>query len=138
MFCADTLDNFFTAALYNEGFLHSGVIGFTGGAILGQLFEMRFVKINLSYSLWNRTTIPMTLIRIFLQLLAYLVFAIPYSLLSSDVPESQLPLLFLGKYFLPCFLSTFVFFAFARVIFMKMRLINERSIGGQFEVSVSS
>jgi hypothetical protein len=64
MFCPGTPDNFFTAALYNEGFLHSGVIGFTGGSILGQLFEMRYVKINLSYSLWNRTSIPLTLTRI--------------------------------------------------------------------------
>jgi len=31
-----------------------------------------------------------------------------------------------------------MFFAFARVIFMRMRLINERSIGGQFEQSVTS
>jgi hypothetical protein len=31
-----------------------------------------------------------------------------------------------------------MFFAFARVIFMRMRLINERSIGGQFESSVTS
>jgi hypothetical protein len=88
MFCPDTLDNFFTSAFFNEGFLHSGVIGFTGGAILGQLFEMRYVKINLSYSLWNRTSIPLTLIRIALQLLAYLFFALPYALMSSDVPES--------------------------------------------------
>jgi hypothetical protein len=137
MFCPDTLDNFFTAAFYNEGFLHSGVIGFTGGAILGQLFEMRYVKINLSYSLWNRTSITLTLIRIALQLLAYIFFAIPYALMSTDVPESQLPVLFLGKYFLPGFLSTFVFFAFARVIFMRLRLINERSVGGQFEVSIA-
>jgi hypothetical protein len=53
-----------TSALYNEGFLHSGVIGFTGGAVLGHLFEMRFMQINLSYSLWNRTSIPQTLMRI--------------------------------------------------------------------------
>jgi hypothetical protein len=48
MFCPDTLENYFTSAFFNEGFLHSGVIGFTGGAILGQLFEMRYVKINLT------------------------------------------------------------------------------------------
>lgn len=66
MFCPNATENFFTTALYNEGLLHSGVIGFTGGAILGQLFEMRFVKINLSYSLWNRTSIPLTLVRILL------------------------------------------------------------------------
>ena len=58
-------------------------------------------------------------------------------MISSDVPESQLPILYLGKYFLPCCLASFVYFAFARVIFMRLRLINERSIGGQFDVSVS-
>ena len=64
MFCPGSQEYFFTTALYNEGLLHSGVIGFTGGAILGQLFEMRYIKINLSYSLWNRTSISLTVTRI--------------------------------------------------------------------------
>jgi hypothetical protein len=47
------LDHFETTAKHNIGFLQSGVIGLTGGAFMGQLFEMKYVKINLSYSLWN-------------------------------------------------------------------------------------
>ena len=44
-----------------------------------------------------------------------------------------MPVLYTAKYFLPCFLSSFFFFAFARVIFMRLNLINEKSMGGQFE-----
>jgi len=43
----------------------------------------------------------------------------------------------LTKYFLPSFLASFVYFAFGRLTFIKFRLINERAIGGQFDISVS-
>jgi hypothetical protein len=81
-------DNFATTAKYNIGFLHSGIIGFTGGSFLGQLFEMKYVKINLSYSLWNQTSITLTVIRIIISGMVYGIFSAPYFLISDDFPES--------------------------------------------------
>lgn len=39
------------------------------------------------------------------------------------------------KYFLPTFLSTFVLFAFARLLFYKLNLVNENAIGRMFEMN---
>lgn len=126
-------EHFETTSRYNLAFQQSGVIGFTSGSILGHLFEMKFVKINLSYSLWNQTAIFPTVLRIFASLVFYLLFSLPYFLVSSAVPESQIPYLYLIKFFLPTFLAAFLLFAFARVIFMRLKLINDRAIGCQFE-----
>ena len=67
-FCLDQI-NFYTDALYNRGLLTSGVIGFAGGSVLGQMFEMKFIKVNLSSTLWNRTSITKTVIRITISLI---------------------------------------------------------------------
>ncbi len=98
---------------------------------------MKYVKINLSYSLWNQTSPLQTALRIFISLLIYLLFSLPYFLVSSSVPESQIPYLYLTKFYLPTFLSAFIHFAFARVIFLRLNLINDRAIGGQFETPES-
>jgi hypothetical protein len=130
MFCPKDSENFETTAKYNTGFLHSGIIGFTGGSFLGQLFEMKYVKINLSYSLWNQTSITQTLVRIIISGALYGLFSAPYFLVSDDYPESQIPFLYLVKFFMPCFFSSFLLFAFGRVLFMRLNLINEKSMGG--------
>jgi hypothetical protein len=39
--------------MYNKGFLESGAIGMAVGALIGQLFEMKYVKANLHYGTWN-------------------------------------------------------------------------------------
>jgi hypothetical protein len=54
-------------------------------------------------------------------------------MVNADVDESQLPYLFAVKYYLPCLVSSIILFSFGRVIFMRLNLINEKSIGGIFD-----
>ena len=100
---------------------------------MGHLIEMKYVKANLSYGLWNKTSIPKTLIRIVITALFQGLFCLPYFLVSSDVEEEQLHGLWAIKYFLPCYFSSFFLFAFGRLTFLKLGLINDNSIGGIFE-----
>ena len=119
--------------MYNKGLLSSAVVGLTGGSILGQLVEMKFVNLNLAHNGWNRTSVVSTAIRIILTILFQGIFIIPYFFISTDVPVSQLPYLWCAKYFLPSFLSSFLLFAFGRLLFFKLKLVNERTVGRMFE-----
>ena len=85
-FCINNLENIETTLKHNLCFLQSGIIGFAGGSILGQLFEMKFVKINLSYSLWNQTTTLKTICRLILSAFFYLMTSLPYFLVKTNVP----------------------------------------------------
>lgn len=67
-FCSN-ITNLYTDAMYNKQFMQSGVIGMTGGSILGQLFEMRFINLNLAHYGWNKTDPVKTAIRIVLSII---------------------------------------------------------------------
>jgi len=128
-----TMENFYTYALFNKNFVDSGVIGLSSGAILGHLFEMKFVKANLSYSLWNKTSATKTIIRILIPLILFVLFNNPLFALNPDIPESSILLLWAFNSFFPSFLPLFILFAFSRAFFLRLNLINERAIGGIFE-----
>lgn len=94
---------------------------------------MKFVQVNLSYGTWNKTSIVRTIIRIACSFIFYGIMSFPYFTQSSDLDETQIPFIFIAKFFAPSFLPAFLLFAFGRVVFYRMRLINERAIGGIFE-----
>ena len=72
-----------TALRYHYvSFLCSSAIGLTSGAFLGQLFEMRFVKLNLSNFIWQKTQPIKTLLRIILTLILSCLFLSPYFIIS--------------------------------------------------------
>ena len=102
---------------------------------MGHLFEMRFVNLNLSYSLWTLSTIPTILLRILISILLYVICAIPFFFVSDDQPESQIYYLWAVKFFMPCFSYAFLMFAFGRVLFYKMNLVNNQSVGKMFELN---
>ncbi len=128
-----TMENFYTYAFFNKNFVDSGVIGFSSGALLGHLFEMKYVKANLSYSMWNKTSATKTIIRILITLIIFVLFNNPIFALNPDLPESSIPLLWFINSFFPSFLPIFILFAFGRAFFLRLNLINERAIGGIFE-----
>ena len=94
---------------------------------------MKYVKVNLAYTNWFQTPIWKTAARIGLSIIINLICSIPYSLISADVPESEIWKLYLIKCFLPTFLAPLLLFAFGRVIFLRLGLVNEKSIGGIFD-----
>ncbi|CDW77936.1 pap2 superfamily phosphatase [Stylonychia lemnae] len=122
-----------TTAKLNRGFMQSGVIGQTAGAVLGQLVEMKFLNLNLSYYTWNKTQPAVTAIRIALSLIIFLLLGTPYFLVNTQLPEDQIYYLLGVKHFIPTFMQSFFLFAFARIIFYKIKLINEMAIGRMFE-----
>ena len=77
-----------TNAYYNTSLFHSAIIAMTAGSIIGQLFEMKFLNLNLSYSLWMKTNPLITGLRIVISLIAYGIFSLPYFLISKSAPES--------------------------------------------------
>lgn len=123
-FCGDS-EYLYTTAKHNASLLHSGIIGLTGGSIFGQLFEMKFINLNLSYSLWAQTSIAVTAIRVAISLALYVVCALPFFFVSIEVPESDLYYLWGVKFFLPCFSMAFLLFAFGRLLFFKLNLVND-------------
>jgi hypothetical protein len=86
VFC--TLKHLDTSSKFNRGLMDSGVIGLAGGAILGHLFEMKFMNLNLSYQTWTKTQPIVTAIRVTLSLLIDGIFGALYFLVSTDVEFS--------------------------------------------------
>ncbi len=120
--------------MYNKSLESSGIIALSAGAILGHLFEMRFVNLNLSYSHWTKTNYLFVGIRVMISSVIYLICALPYFLMNSDVDSKQIYSLWLLKHTLPSFLCPFLLFAFGRLLFFKLKLVSERSIGRMFEM----
>lgn len=77
-----------TYAKFNKHLADSGVIGMTAGAILGHLFEMRFINLNLSYVGWNKTNLLYTILRILITAIFIALFSTPHLLIKTDVEES--------------------------------------------------
>jgi len=84
VFCPP-MDHFEANAKANRGLMNSGIIGLASGAVLGHLFEMRVINLNLSYSSWNKTAPAITAIRIVISALIYAIFGAPYFFVSIDV-----------------------------------------------------
>ena len=94
---------------------------------------MKCVKVNLSYSNWHQTALWKTAARILISVILLSICSIPYNFVSVDVPETEIWKLYLIKFFLPTFLTPLILFAFGRVIFLRLGLVNEKSIGGIFD-----
>lgn len=103
-----------------------------GGAVIGQMFEMKFINLNLSQELWHKTHIVQTIIRTLLTILIYGIIMIPYYSIVADQVEINIFQIFATKYCLPLFLGSFFLFAFARKTFYHLRLVNESAVGREF------
>jgi hypothetical protein len=76
-----------------------------------------------------------TIIRSFVSILIFGIFAVPFFLLvSKDGTEEKLILLWMFRFFLPLFFGSFGLYAFGRLIFFKLNLVNENSIGKMYEL----
>lgn len=73
--------------------------------------------------------------RIILSLVISAVLSSPHYFIDEAVPETQLYFLLTVKHFLPSFLASFVMFAFSRLLFYKLNLVNENSVGRMFEIN---
>ena len=96
---------------------------------------MKFINLNLSYPGWNKTSPLITCVRTALSFLIYGVFSSVYYLVDTDVPVEQIYSLLAIKSLIPSFFSAFIIFAFARLLFYKLKLVNERAIGRMFEIN---
>eukprot|EP00347_Sterkiella_histriomuscorum_P014189 403361826 len=124
-----------TASKFNKQFTQSGTIGLAAGAILGQLFEMKFINLNLSYQGWNKTDLFTTVIRTLITGVMYGIFGCLYFIVNPKVPIEQIYYILAVKFFIPTFMSSFLIFAFARLIFYKLKLVNEKAVGRMFEIN---
>ena len=113
----------------------TGVVGFLLGALLGQLFEIKVLgsSLNLHYYQWTQSSKGKMGIRFLISGIIFGICEVPYLVISTHVPIEQVYYLWLVKYLLPCFLSSFVMFAFARLIFYKLNLVNDQAIGRMYE-----
>ncbi len=73
-----------------------------------------------------------TLIRTMLTIFIYGIFLIPHYTIIADQTEITIYQIFLTKYSLPLFFGSFFMFAFARLMFYHLRLVNEQAIGREF------
>jgi hypothetical protein len=103
-----------------------------GGAVLGQLFEMKYISLNLSQELWHKTHIAKTIIRTLLTIIIYGVILIPYKTIVADQVEVSILQIFANKYCLPLFLGSFFIFGLSRTTFYHLRLVNESAVGREF------
>lgn len=94
---------------------------------------MRCTRANLSYGIWNKTSFLRTVARILISLVAFGIFNLPMVLIKKEMADSYVFVIMVAKIFAPCFFSSFFFFGLSTSLFMKIGLINERSIGGMFE-----
>jgi hypothetical protein len=96
---------------------------------------MKFINLNLSYSAWNKTSLPITLVRITLSLIIYFTFGALYYMYDTKVSIDRIYEVLLVKYICSTFIPSFILFGFGRLLFYKMKLVNERAIGMMFEMN---
>ena len=99
------------------------------GAVLGQLFEMKFVQPNISNLDWNKTySVPRIVRCLITMCLIFLAFS-PQHLLEHTVSMNSQ---FYFERYLPQFIIAFVFFGLLRSFFEKINLINKGAKGQEF------
>jgi len=69
---------------YTRSFYQSSTILIAAGAILGQLFEMRCLNLNLSQENWHKTHISFTIVRIILTCIMFGGIMAPFSMIIAD------------------------------------------------------
>ena len=119
--------------MWDYSLTHSGYIGILGGAFLGHLIEMKLLKLNISNVSWHKTSPLKVVIRIILTLVTIALSILPYFLFFPDEEEPELLKIWLLKYFFCFFFSAFFIFGFLRLVFYKLRLINESALGKMYQ-----